>query len=124
MANLPQYTRVPNNVEMSPLWKKDSATIDIEAQLPPVGQRVEVKFTFVPRWPMKGSRQNVISILGATKQVRLVIYLKTWLDCIADLGRLPPTSSRRLFLSSRIFTRTEFNFSHLLVQKLQRIIGQ
>jgi hypothetical protein len=52
--------------------------IDLEAQLGSKGELIEVEYQFIPRWPMGGPPETVISVLGKTKQVRL--------PCLSKLG--------------------------------------
>ena len=76
MSNLPQYSRVPTEMHDSPLSKSGRRAFDLEAQLTPNGEQIEVVYTFVPRYPVSGAQQEVISVLGATRQVCRILVLR------------------------------------------------
>lgn len=78
MPNPPQYNshgHDSDTVELSPLMKTNQSSydIDLEAQVTSEGKPVEVTFTFEPRYPIIGERQDVIGLLGKTKQGSLIL---------------------------------------------------
>jgi hypothetical protein len=75
MPNPPQYTHDSDSVELSPLMKSNHSSfdIDLEAQVTSEGKPVEVTFILEPRYPVICERQDVIGLLGKSRQVSFYI---------------------------------------------------
>lgn len=79
MSVLPSYRREIQDEESAPLYNdsnKFALNDDVEGAVYPPrsgqsssGERSNVKYTFVPRWPIKGETQNALGVLGRTKEV-------------------------------------------------------
>ena len=87
MSLPPQYRRKLEDEESAPLYKNDERlSLDLESpEYPPrFGQssaghddrQINVNYTFVPRYPVKGKPWIALGVLGRTKEVsfRLVVY--------------------------------------------------
>jgi hypothetical protein len=87
MSKLPEYRRNADE-ESAPLFKgQNRPSLDLDAvpsYLPRMGvsssrddtdDRNTVTYTFVPRWPVKGERQDVVGILGLSREVSLCAEL-------------------------------------------------
>jgi hypothetical protein len=78
MSDLPQYSRIPNSEtgERDSLVKAGRSSLD--APIPSYPPRAgasstttynNVTYTFAPRYPVKGTTQNVLGILGRDREV-------------------------------------------------------
>ncbi|WRT68304.1 uncharacterized protein IL334_005280 [Kwoniella shivajii] len=77
MSLLPQYRKdVKNDEESVPLFSSDDDSLP--AYPPRVGESSgttthNVTYTFVPRWPIKGSQQDALGVLGESKEETIAI---------------------------------------------------
>lgn len=92
MSGLPQYRREPEESDTTPLFKSyagaesDPSAAHLQAvqgqsstSYPPViaapdlddggPARKSIIYTFVPRYPIRGSEENATGVLGRTKEV-------------------------------------------------------
>lgn len=92
MSPLPPYWRNPEDEESAPLYKSDlesgfkdpndestypvatahgsSSTATYPPGLSDTGEpRSEVTYTFVPQWPVEGTTQDALGVLGHSKEV-------------------------------------------------------
>ena len=77
MSQPPQYRRQIEDEESVPLYKGDErSSLESTPSYPPrLGQssgeegQINVKFSFVPRWPVVGEEQHALCVLGRNKEV-------------------------------------------------------
>lgn len=82
MSALPKYRKDMDEEESAPLYKNDQFVLeDTDEAVPsypprvgqcsagPASEQNNVKYTFVPRWPIEGDVQNALGVLGRTKEV-------------------------------------------------------
>ena len=86
MSLPPKYQRQIDDEESVPLYKGEEPrhSLDGESGIypPRFGQAsagnddgpINVKYTFVPRWPVVGEEQNALGVLGRTKAVSFMPY--------------------------------------------------
>jgi len=94
MSNPPQYERLtPSELESQPLKSgfQEEEQEDNLPTYPPSSSgdqsgKAHVKYTFVPRYPVKGSVQHALGVLGNSKEVsRLPLEVLLVLKWISTL---------------------------------------